>query len=49
MNSVLKIIDEIKRNDLKFTEVPIKVIYTDESLSKGQSVLGGIKDCLGHY
>jgi len=26
---------EIKRHHLKFTEVPIKVIYTDYSLAKG--------------
>jgi glycosyltransferase involved in cell wall biosynthesis len=40
-----EIIKEIGRNNLRFTEVPIKVIYTDYSLSKGhgQSVTNGIK------
>ena len=33
---------EIKRNDLKFQEVPIRPIYTAYSLSKGQSLLGGL-------
>lgn len=33
---------EIKRNALKFQEVPIRPIYTAYSLSKGQSLLGGL-------
>lgn len=33
---------EIKRNGLKFHEVPVRPIYTAYSLSKGQSVLGGL-------
>lgn len=33
---------EIRRNGLKFQEVPIRPIYTDYSLSKGQSVFGGV-------
>ncbi|PIN70371.1 hypothetical protein COV93_01815 [Candidatus Woesearchaeota archaeon CG11_big_fil_rev_8_21_14_0_20_43_8] len=38
-----EIINEIKRNRLRFTEVPIKVIYTDYSLQHGQSSLNAFK------
>jgi len=38
-----EIIQEIKRNKLKFKEVPIKSIYTSYSLSKGQNFFLGIK------
>lgn len=38
-----EIIHEIGRKKLRFTEVPIKAIYTDYSLSKGQSLFVGIK------
>lgn len=38
-----EIFDQIKRQKLKFSEVPIKAIYTDYSLEKGQSNLNGIK------
>ena len=38
-----EIIREIKRKCLKLKEVPIKAIYTDYSLSKGQSLLTGIR------
>ena len=41
-----EIIGEIGRNKLKFKEVPIKPIYTKYSLSKGQSLLVGIKTFL---
>lgn len=41
-----EIIGEIRRNKLKFREVPIKAIYTEYSLSKGQSLLVGIKTFL---
>jgi glycosyltransferase involved in cell wall biosynthesis len=41
-----EIIGEIGRNKLKFKEVPIKPIYTEYSLSKGQSLLVGIKTFL---
>jgi glycosyltransferase involved in cell wall biosynthesis len=34
---------EIKRNKLRFEEVPIKAIYSDYSLSHGQSSLNGFK------
>jgi len=34
---------EIHRHELKFSEVPIKVIYTEYSLAKGQSSLNAIK------
>lgn len=38
-----EIIHEISRAKLRFKEVPIKAIYTDYSLSKGQSFLVGMK------
>ncbi len=38
-----EIIREIGRRELKMKEVPIKAIYTDYSLSKGQSLFTGIK------
>ena len=38
-----ELIAEIKRNKLNYKEVPIKAIYTDYSLSKGQSFFVGIK------
>ena len=38
-----ELIAEIKRNQLAYKEVPIKAIYTDYSLSKGQSFFVGIK------
>jgi glycosyltransferase involved in cell wall biosynthesis len=41
-----EIIREIKVNRLKFKEIPIKPIYTDYSLSKGQSFFVGLKTLL---
>ncbi|MBU0732181.1 glycosyltransferase family 2 protein [Patescibacteria group bacterium] len=38
-----EIIKEIKRNRLRFEEVPIKAIYTQYSMSKGQNFFEGIK------
>lgn len=38
-----EIVHEIGKNKLKFKEIPIKAIYTDYSLSKGQSFFTGIK------
>ena len=38
-----EIIGQIKTNNLRFIEVPIKAIYTDYSLEKGQSNANGIK------
>ncbi len=38
-----ELIAETKRNNLNLVEVPIKAIYTDYSLSKGQSFFVGIK------
>lgn len=38
-----EIIAEAKRHKLKLVEVPIKAIYTDYSLSKGQSFFVGLK------
>ena len=38
-----EIIKEIKRNDLRLLEVPIKPIYTKYSMSKGQNFLEGVK------
>lgn len=37
------IIDQIKRNNLKYQEVPVTVVYSDYSIKKGQSILNGIK------
>ncbi len=42
-----EMIHEIRRNKLRCVEVPIKVIYTQESYAKGQSVIGGIKTFWG--
>ncbi len=41
-----ELIAEAKRNKLTLVEVPIKAIYTDYSLSKGQSFLVGLKTLL---
>ncbi|MFA4845270.1 MAG: glycosyltransferase family 2 protein [Patescibacteria group bacterium] len=41
-----ELIAEAKRNNLTLVEVPIKAIYTDYSLSKGQSFFVGIKTLL---
>jgi glycosyltransferase involved in cell wall biosynthesis len=38
-----EMIGEISRNQLKVKEVPIKVIYTDHSQSKGQSIGNGFR------
>jgi len=37
------IIDQIKRHNLKYQEVPVTVFYTDYSLKKGQSILNSIR------
>ena len=36
-----EIVGEIKKHDLSYKEVPIKVIYTDHSKSKGQNIKEG--------
>ncbi|MBI4438291.1 glycosyltransferase family 2 protein [Candidatus Uhrbacteria bacterium] len=41
-----ELIAEAKRNKLTVVEVPIKAIYTDYSLSKGQSFFVGLKTLL---
>jgi glycosyltransferase involved in cell wall biosynthesis len=38
-----EIIDKIKKNNLKYKEVPVTVIYSDYSLTKGQSVFNSFK------
>jgi glycosyltransferase involved in cell wall biosynthesis len=38
-----EIIKEIKRNNLRLAEVPIKPVYTKYSMSKGQNLLEGVK------
>lgn len=38
-----ELIGEIKKHNLRFSEVPIKVIYTDYSQSKGQNFFNGVK------
>lgn len=37
-----EVFSEIKRNHLKFVEVPVKVIYSDYSKAKGQSIANSI-------
>lgn len=37
------IIDQIKRYNLKYQEVPVTVLYTDYSLKKGQSIFNSIR------
>ena len=41
-----ELIAEVKRNHLVLVEVPIKAIYTDYSLSKGQNFFVGLKTVL---
>ncbi len=41
-----ELIAEAKRNKLTIVEIPIKAIYTDYSLSKGQSFFVGLKTLL---
>ena len=41
-----ELIAEAKRNGLKLVEVPIKAIYTQYSLSKGQNFFVGLKTVL---
>ena len=38
-----QIIEEIYTKKLRYAEIPIKPVYTDYSLSKGQSFLTGLK------
>lgn len=38
-----EVLYEIRRNRLSFCEIPISVIYTKESLAKGQSFQNGVK------
>lgn len=38
-----EIVHEIKRNNLRYKEVPVRTIYTDYSLSKGQGFAVGIE------
>lgn len=38
-----ELIGEIRKKKLKYSQIPIKVIYTDYSKSKGQSFVNGIK------
>lgn len=41
-----ELIAEARRHELNLVEVPIKAIYTDYSLSKGQNFFVGIKTVL---
>jgi len=43
MEASSEIIKEIKNHQLRLKEIPIKAIYTEYSLSKGQSFIVGIK------
>jgi len=38
-----EIIDEIRRNKLRFKEVPVKILYSEYSMRKGQKTSGFIK------
>ena len=38
-----EILDEIRRHRLRFVEVPVRVVYTAESLAKGQSSWNALK------
>ena len=38
-----EIVSEIARHELRFVEIPITVLYTDYSKSKGQSALGAFR------
>jgi len=37
-----EIVAEIRRNDLRYTEMPVHVVYTDYSKSKGQSIWNSV-------
>ncbi|MBI2476618.1 glycosyltransferase family 2 protein [Candidatus Uhrbacteria bacterium] len=41
-----EIVSEVHRKKLRFTEVPITSVYTDYSLSKGQSLRVGVKTAM---
>ena len=41
-----EIISEIQRHQFNWTEVPITAVYTEYSLSKGQSFVVGVKTAL---
>lgn len=38
-----EMVGEIRRHNLRWAEVPIRVIYTDHSASKGQSIMNGVR------
>ena len=38
-----EIVSEIAKHELRFVEIPITVLYTDYSKSKGQSALGAFR------
>jgi len=42
MEHASEIIDEIAKKNIKYKEVPVTIVYTDYSQSKGQSVLNSI-------
>lgn len=43
MEHASDIIDEISKNKLVYTEVPVKIVYSEYSLRKGQKNFGFIK------
>lgn len=43
MEHASQIVEEIKRNKLKYVEVPVTITYTDYSMAKGQSSWNSIK------
>jgi len=46
MEHASEIIDEIKRKNLKYVEVPVTIKYTEYSMQKGQSVFNAIRIAL---
>ena len=43
MEHASDIIDSISKNKLRYQEVPVKILYTDYSINKGQASIGFIK------
>jgi glycosyltransferase involved in cell wall biosynthesis len=43
MEHASDIINEITKNKLRYQEAPVKIIYTDYSINKGQASIGFIK------
>lgn len=46
MTHASEILDKVSANKLKFCEVPVTIIYSDETMKKGQSSLNALKIAL---